>query len=156
MKGCVVERAKPSNCIDLFPLIKSAAKEGLFYGKPPGEKTMKDYYYRLLLQELPNPAHFFYLAKRSRGYLGCLHAILVPDRWDGSIKTFWVDFAFVVDKRRQMGVGKKLIEQFKKDAEEMGIKNFEFLCPEDQVDRWSKKLGAQKKSVLMRAEHGAV
>lgn len=156
MKGCVVERAKPSNCIDLFPLIKSAAREGHFYGKAPTDLAMKSYYFRLFGQELPNPLHFFYLAKRGRGYLGCLHAVPIFDRWDGTIKSLMVDFVFVVEKRRKMGVGKKLIEKFMKDAEEMGIRNFEFACPEDQVEMWSQKMGAKKKSVVMRVENAAL
>lgn len=150
MKGLVIERARPSNTIDVYPLIKEAAKEGIFYGPAPTEKSIKEYYYKLLTQELPLETHFFYLARRSKGFLGLLHAVIVPSRWDWTINTMFVDFVFVREHRRKYGIGKDLINRMMKDAAEIGIKNFEFLSPESQVEFWEKEHGAKKTSVLMR------
>lgn len=155
MKGCVVERAKASNTIDLYPLILKAVKEGLYPGPAPSEKVMKDFYFNLLTKELPSEFHFYYLAKRGRGYLGYLHAIPVPNRFDGSVSTFFVEILYVVEKRRKMGVGKKLITALKKDAENMGIKNFEFVCSDAQIEHWEKD-GAKKFSNMMRVTNGTV
>lgn len=152
MKGCTIERAKPSNTIDIFPLVKKAAEEGkgIFNGHQPTEKMLKEFYIRLYLGELTSPGHFYYLAKRGRGFLGILHAVLVPGRWDGATTMMVVDFVFVVKNRRNYGVGVKLIDRLIKDAEEMGIKEFEFVCPDDQVEKWQKKRGAKKLANLMR------
>lgn len=156
MKGVVVERARPSNCIDVYPLIKQAAKEGVFYGNPPATKSLEQFYYSLLTKELPDPGHFYYLAKRGRGYLGCLHAVIARDRWSGMVSKMWVDFVFVGEKKRKCGVGKKLIERLMKDAGEIGIKDFDFLCREEQLEYFQKKFKAEKLSVLMRVKNAAI
>jgi GNAT superfamily N-acetyltransferase len=156
MKGCVVERAKASNTIDLYPLILKAAKDGVFPGSQPSEKALKEYYFKLLMQELPSEFHFYYLAKRGRGYLGFLHAVLIPARWDGAITTFYVDTVYVVEHRRKYGVGKKLLDALIKEAENMGIRDFEFLCPDAQINLWEKKRKAKKISNLMRVTNGSI
>ena len=150
MKGLVVERARPSNAIDVFPLIKQAAEAGVFHDARPTEKMLKSFYFKLLTEQLPSEFHFYYLGRRSRGYLGLLHAFVVPGRWDGRIDTMYIDLLFTVEKRRKMGVGQKLLDQLLADAENLGIKNFEFLVPDDQVEYWKKKRQAKKASNLMR------
>jgi GNAT superfamily N-acetyltransferase len=149
MKGVVIERARPSNTIDVYPLIKEAAKEGA-YPVPVSKKQVEDFYYRMFTQELPNEGHFYYLARRSKGFLGLLHAVIVPSRWDGSGTTMWIDLVYVRDHRRKCGIGKMMIDRLMEDAEKLGIKNFEFLCPDDQVEMWTKKRGAKSASVFMR------
>lgn len=149
MKGVTVVRASASNAIDVFPLIRQAAKEGVF-PDTPSDAQLKEYYLRLI-QELVQPHHFFYLARRGRGFLGVLHAIVIPGRWDGRPDTMYVDVVYIgQSKNRKMGVGKKLLDQLAKDAEEIGIKKFEFLSKDELVDYWCKKRKAQKISNLMR------
>lgn len=153
MKGCVVERARPSNCIDIWPLFKEAVKEGVFVGPQPSEKALKEFYYVLLTRLMPSESHFFYLAKRGRGFLGCLHATLIPGRWDGSISTFYVDFIYVREHRRKMGVGKKLLDSLLNEASNLGIRNFEFVCPVSQVEYWEKQRNAKQIGAVMRIEN---
>jgi GNAT superfamily N-acetyltransferase len=148
MKGLTVERAGASNAIDVFPLLRQAAKEGAFTDTP-SDLQLQRYFYALT-GLLTQPNHFFYLARRGRGFLGVLHAIVVPGRWDGTPDTVYIDMLYVVEKRRKMGVGKKLLDQLAKDAEEIGIKKFEFLAKDELVDYWCKKRKAQKISNLMR------
>jgi GNAT superfamily N-acetyltransferase len=149
MKGVTVFRANPSNTIDVFPLFEQAAKEGVF-PNAPSRLQLKDFYFRLL-NELSSPHHFYYLARRGRGFLGVLHAIAIPGRWDGRVDTLHIELLFTEkEKNRKMGVGKKLLDQLAKDAEEIGIKNFEFLTKDELVEYWCKKRRAVKVSNLMR------
>lgn len=151
MKGLVIHRAKASNTVDLFPLVRQAAKEGAYPGPSPTESALKQYYFKLLTVELPNELHFFYLARRGRGHLGFLHAIAVPGQWDGKIDSMYVNMVWSKPTKRKMGVGKKLLDQLIEDAENLGIKKFEFLSKDDLVDYWVKKRSAKKVSNLMRA-----
>ena len=148
MKGLVVERASVSNAIDVYPLVRLAAREG-YFTESPSEHQLREYYFRVI-QELNQPHHIFYLARRGRGFLGVLHAIVIPGRWDGRMNSIYVDLVYVVEKRRQMGVGKKLLDQLALDAEEIGIKNFEFLAKDELVEYWCKERKAKKISNLMR------
>lgn len=152
MKGLVVERANPSNTIDLFPLMRQAAKEGVYPGPPPTDLHLKQFYFRLLKEILPNPHHYVYLAKRGRGYLGYCHAIFVPGRWNGQIDKVVVDMIFVVEKRRNYGIAKKLLEQLREDAENLGIKKIEFLAKDELLEKWTKKYNAKRLANAMRVE----
>lgn len=156
MKGLVVERAKPNNAIEVYPLIREALKAGIITGQAPSEKTLKEFYYRLLMDELPHPGQFYYLARRSRGFLGLLHAVIVPNRWDRNTYSIFVDFVFVKEKRRKYGVGRKMLDALMNDALAIGIREFEFACPEDQVEYWSKERKAVKQSALMRCTNASI
>lgn len=150
MKGLTVIRAMPSNAIDIYPLLEQAAKEGVFDDSPTG-RDLKNYYFNLL-NELKSDFHFWYLAKRGRGFLGFLHAVAMPRRWDGQISSLFIDTVFVVENRRKMGIGRKLIDELMKDADHIGIKRFEFASPEDQTEHWVKELKAKKSKVAMRVD----
>lgn len=148
MKGLKIEKAKPSNAIDIYALLTSGQKEGLLPGKP-SERQLKSYYFGRLLSELGAPGHIWFIAKRGRGYLGFAHAVLLPDRWDGLVGSVFVDLVFVVQNRRKLGVGRKLLDEIKKEVENLGIKKIEFVCPADQAQYWSKERSANTKQVLM-------
>jgi GNAT superfamily N-acetyltransferase len=150
MKGLTIIRALPSNAIDIYPLIEQAAKEGVFTDSPSG-KELKTYYFNLI-EELCHPYHFWFLAKRGRGFLGFIHAIAAPRRWDRSVGFVFIDMVFVVKNRRKMGIGSKLIEELQKCADDIGIKKLEFSCPDNQVDHWAKTLKADKIKTVMRAD----
>ena len=147
MKGLKVIRAQPSNAIDIYPLFEKAAKEGVFQDVPK-EKDIKNQYFKTL-DELKSPYHFWYLALRGRGFLGYIHAIAIPSRWTGVFDHMVVDVCYVAEHRRKNGIGKKLIEELKKEAENIGIRRIEFICPDEQIDMW-KKYGAAKSRNLMR------
>lgn len=148
LKGLKVERAKPSNAIDIFALLGNAAKEGVLEGKP-NERQMKNYYFTGLLQELSDPLHLWLLARRGRGYVGFLHAVLLPGRWDGGVNHAALDLVFVPKEKRKRGIGRKLLEELKKEVENMGIKRIEFVCPGDQAEKWQKEYGAKVHQYLM-------
>jgi GNAT superfamily N-acetyltransferase len=150
MKGLKIERAAPSNAIDIYALLKEAATEKCFPLNNPTGKQLEQYYFQtLIINELPNPLHFWYLAKRGRGFLGLLHCYAVPGRWDGKIDTLFVDILYVVEKRRKMGIGKKLIEEMKKEAENVGIKRLHFLAEPKVEKLWRDREGAKKKTSIM-------
>lgn len=144
MKGLKIERAKPSNAIDIYALLKQASEEGAWAHDNPNEKQLEQYYFDgLILRDLPSPHHFFYLAKRGRGFLGVLHAFVLPRRWDGYIDRIFVDLLFVPEKRRKKGIGKKLIDELMKEADNMNIKRIEFLADDKTSDYYKKKIKAK-------------
>lgn len=153
MKGLTIVRAAPSNAIDIYALLKDASEDMAFpAGGSPTDKQREHYYCSgTLFNELASPYHVWILAKRGRGFLGYVHAFAIPGRWDGKIETLAVDLTYVVKKRREMGVGRKLIEALKKEAENMGVKHIEFLADEKTKSFWSKSFGAKKLSNFMRA-----
>lgn len=142
MKGLTIIKATPSNAIDIYPLIEKAAAEALFEDIP-SQKDLKSYYFRGLMESIASHNHFWYLAKRGRGYLGFIHGVLVPRRWDGAIGSMFIDTLFVVSNRRKSGIGRKLIDELKKDAQNIGVRRIDFLCPESQKELWEKKYKAQ-------------
>lgn len=153
MKGLKVERAQPSNAIDIYALLKLAAEDGAFHEQTPSSKQLQQYYFQKLIPfEVMTPSHFWYLAKRGRGFLGLLHAFIVPGRWDGEINTIYVDLVYVVEHRRNRGIAKELLKKLKEDAEDIGIKKFEFLAVDKVQEKWVKDWKATKISNYMRVE----
>lgn len=153
MKGLKIDRATPSNAIDIHALLTEAANEKVFSVENPNKRQLQQYYFQKLIpQELTNPMHFWYLARRGRGFLGVLHAFAIPGRWDGAISSLFVDLVFVVENRRSLGVGKELIKRLCQDAEDIGIKTFDFLAEDKVADKWIKEFSAKKISNLMRVE----
>ncbi len=148
MKGLKVTRALPSNAIDIYALLKEAQKEGVLYGKP-SERQVQHYYFSFLINELCHPLHLWFVARRGRGYLGFVHGIAPPGRWDGSIECLAVDLVYVTKNRRKSGIGRKLLDEVKKEAQNMGIKRFEFLSSDLQQAYWEKERKAQKIQNLM-------
>lgn len=151
MKGLKVQKAAPSNSIDIYALLKEALKEGLLVGKP-SERALQQYYFTRLIDELCHPHHFWFIARRGRGYLGFVHALMVPGRWDGTVDSLVVDLVFVTKNRRKHGIGRKLLEELKKEAQNMGIRKFEFVCPDNLVEHWKLTQGAAKIMNVMRVE----
>lgn len=149
MKGLKIIKAEPSNAIDLYPLIKEAAKEQAFLDNP-GDRQIKIYYFKGLLNEVSSGFHIWHLARRGRGYLGYVHGIVVPGRWVGEIETLVIDMVYVVKNRRKGGIGRKLIDEIVKEAESIGIKRVEFTCSDAQVEYWMKERKAAKLSNVMR------
>lgn len=148
MKGLKIERAKPSNAIDIYALLCEAQKEGVLPDKP-SERQLKAYYFGGLLREIVSPQHIFFVAKRGRGYLGYAHAFLVPGRWDGVVSRVIVNQVFVVKHRRKNGIGRKLLDELKKQIENIGIKRVEFACPAIQMEYWARERGALATDVIM-------
>lgn len=152
MKGLKILRAKPSNAIDIFPLLAKAAEEGVFDVKP-SQKELKMYYFKKMVDELAHPAHAWYVAQRGRGFLGFIHGIVIPSRWDGDkVDTVVIDAIYVAEKYRKQGIGKKLIEELKHDADNFGIKHVLFTSPESLDQKWIKDMKAEKIKSLMRVD----
>ncbi len=144
MKGLKIEKAKPSNAIDIFALLSQGQKEGLLPGKP-SERQLKSYYFGRLLSDLGAPGHLWVMAKRGRGYLGFAHAKVQPGIWDAQVSSVTIDLIFVVPNRRKNGIGRKLLDEIVKEVENLGIKRIEFVCPPEQVEYWQK---ARKATVV--------
>lgn len=154
MKGLKIIRAEPSNAIDVYALLKEWAKENKgkdFLFEIPSEKKLQYYFFARLIPELQSPLNMFFLARRGRGFLGMLHAMLVPGRWDGQIDSIFIDKVYVVPGRRKMGVGRRLLDELKKEAENMGIKRIELLADDELKAYWAKH-GAAQKSNFMRVD----
>lgn len=148
MKGVKIEKARPSNAIDIYPLLKEALKEGSL--DCPSERHLESYYFGGLINELSSPFHAWLLAKRSRGFLGCLHAILLPSMYDARNLSAYVDLVYVSKHRRKNGIAKQLVEEFVKEIKSEGIiRRIDFLCPQDQIEYWGK-YGAKPTKSMMR------
>lgn len=140
MKGVKVIRASVSNAIDIYPFLKKAAPH---FSPQPTTSQLQAYYMGGLLKELAAPSHFWFLARRARGYLGVAHAFVVPSRWDGALETLFVDMLYVIEKRRNRGVGTKLINELKLLAETLKLRRIDFLVDD-------KDFGGEKVKTLMR------
>lgn len=143
MKGLKVLRAQPSNAIDIYALLKEAQKEGKLYGSP-SEKQLQQFFFSGLINELCSPHHIWLLGRRGRGFLGLVHAIIPPGRWDGRLEYLAVELVFVTKNRRKNGIGRKLLDELQIQAQNMGIKRFEFLISEEERAYWEKERGAKK------------
>ena len=151
MKGVKVYRCEPSDNIEILKLLKDAIKEGVFPDEKPTPQQLRIYNFEGLLQnELPNPNHFWLLAKRAKGRWGILHAYVVPNRWDRRLDRIFVDLAFVRSDKRKLGIGKKLIDDLFERAQNIGITKIEFLAKDKESEMWIKERGAEKVSNLMR------
>lgn len=148
MRGIIIERATPSNILDVFALFKESVKEGNL-GKWTPEQ-MKEYYWALL-NELADPHQLILLAKRGRTYWGYSHGSL-GFRPSGTARVIFIRSVFVVGKKRKMGIGKQLIEHARGLCQKMGINTAEFMCDDNQVEYWSKKVRAVKKKNFMVIE----
>lgn len=146
MKGLKIERAKPSNAIDIYALLKQAMEEGVLPGKPT-ERQIKAYYFTGLINDVANPTSIYLVAKRGRGYLGFLHATILT-KW-GTNHEVLVTQIYVTKNRRKNGIGRKLLDELKKQVENLGIRRIEFACPLDQVEYWAKERGAKPVQTIM-------
>ncbi len=152
MKGVKIKQALLGNAIDIYALLKEAVKEGMFPAdQTPNQRELEHYYLTGLLEELRNLTHRYYIAQRGRGFLGYAHIIVMPDRWNRSELSILIETVFVVKKRRKMGIGKALVDEVKKLAQDNGIKNIVLLAKDDMIDYWSKQ-GAEKLSNYLRIE----
>lgn len=149
MKGLKILKALPSNAIDLYPMMVDAAAEGVYIDGPRG-RELRNYYFGGLLKELASDYHFWFLARRGRGFLGYIHGVVIPGRWNGNFDTLAVDMVFVTKHRRKNGIAKKLIDEIIKEAENIGVTKIDFICPESQVEHWMKTRKAAKVANLMR------
>lgn len=153
MKGLKIVRAEASNAIDVYALLKEWAKESRSAGdgEAPSDKKLQQYFFSRLITELQHPFHWIFLARRGRGYLGYLHALLTPGRWDGTVDTLYLERIYVVPGRRKNGIGRKLLDELHKEAENMGIKKIELLTNDDVKAYWQGR-GAKPVSNYMRIQ----
>jgi GNAT superfamily N-acetyltransferase len=153
IKGCKIKHAQLDNCIDIYALLKEAVKEGIHPegDGPDDDKALKQYYITGLLEELRSPNHIYWLAARGRGYLGYLHAVLVPDVWTKSKWQMLIEMVYVKEKRRKNGIGKGLIEEAQAFAKENKIEKIILMGKDDMLPYWEKR-GAKKLSNYMRID----
>jgi len=152
MKGLKVKEALLGNAIDIYALLKEAVKEGIYpKDQTPNQRELEHYYLTGLLSEMRNPTHKYYIAQRGRGFLGYAHLVIMPDRWNRKELSILIETVFVVKKRRKMGIGKALIDEIKKLAQDNGIKNIVLLGKDDMLGYWEQQ-GAEKLSNYLRIE----
>jgi predicted GNAT family acetyltransferase len=142
MIGVKIEKAMPSNLIDVYDLFKKAAKEGLFVYPQPTEEQIKEYYF-MLLQELADPRTLVYIARKGKQFLGYVHGHIIQRPW-GSPYMVFIKMCFVIDKKRKLGVSKDLVDKLVEDCKKMGVTTFEFMANDEMCDYWSKKRKARK------------
>lgn len=137
MKGVVIDRALPSNILDLYALFKAAVKEGAYRHQPPTDEQLKSYYFALL-EELAHPRNLVYLARKGRQHLGFIQAQLVLSPWGGTHICF-IKMHYVLPKKRKLGIGKKLLSRLSSDCKAMGVSTLELMCHDEMAGYWSKQ-----------------
>ncbi len=150
MKGVVVERALPGNVLDVYALFKSAVKEGCVTYPKITEKDLSGFYFELT-EALKNPNEFIFLARKGRQFLGYTHAKLVFGRFDKKPMAIW-DMVYVIPKSRKLGVGKQLSDVLFDTVKSTGISTVDFLCHDELVSFWEKKVKAKKVLNYMTVE----
>jgi GNAT superfamily N-acetyltransferase len=150
VKGISIIRAKPSNVLDAYDLYKRAFKEGVQQHPIPSAKETSEYHWQLL-EELKRPEHIILLAKKGKAYLGIIHGI-ITQRSIGPKYVCFARIVFVLDKKRKLGVGKKLLEELTRVCAELGVTRCEFMCDDSLVEYWQKARGAKKISNYMIVE----
>jgi GNAT superfamily N-acetyltransferase len=150
MKGVVIERCTPSNILDVFILFKEMIKEGKQSFPAPSQDQLKAYYWQLL-NELANPYEVILLARRGRTYWGFFHGSLAF-RPFGVPRVLFIKSIFVAEKKRKLGIAKQLYETARGLCKQMGISHAEFMCEDNQVEYWSKKVKAKKALNFMVVE----
>lgn len=146
MKGVVIERAKPSNVLDIYALFKSSVKDGVWAAQTPNQEETKNYYFKIL-EESMLPTEFIFLARRGKAYWGYLQAQLCPGPW-GRKPVMFIKMLYVVPKKRKLGIGKKLIGHLKNSCSQMGIDSIELMCQDENVEYY-KKHGGEKRVNLI-------
>lgn len=136
-KGVKIERAMPSNLIDIYALVKMAHKEGKLMQPAPSEADIGKYYMHLL-DLLADPGHnFFYIAKKGRMFLGYVQ-LRLSFRNLGPSPIMAITNLYVIPKKRKLGVGRALFKHGIEELKKAGIGRFEFLCEDDLVAYYEK------------------
>ena len=146
IKGVKIERAAPSNIIEVFRFYKQYYEE---FGEAKSGKMkitkadMTDFYFKLLYEFLPDPSHVIYLARRGKAYWGIIHAQIVSKPMLGSPMALFIHTVFIRKGKRKLGVGSKLADKIEEDAVNLNAKTIEFMCRDNLVEKWEKH-GAKK------------
>lgn len=133
-----VVKATAGNILDVFDMYKRQWKE-----KPVlSEQQEKEYYWQLI-DELANPAHVVLVIQKGIRFFGFIHSFIIP-KPNGQPPSLFVKTIYVLDSKRKRGNAKLLIDELIFMAGGFGIKKFDFVCDDDQVEYWSKKRKAKK------------
>jgi predicted acetyltransferase len=150
MKGVKPKRATLEHAVDIYKMLNAAHKEGIFPDdQAPTDAQLKSYYFTML-NELVDPMHFWYVSQRGRGFVGFIHAMAMPNRWDArQVDTMLIDLIYVTESKRKNGIAKKMLDLFISEAKSLGVKQIVLLGKDHVVDYW-KKQGAEQLSNYMR------
>lgn len=147
--GFIVVRGTPGNILDAFDMYKRIWKESWALPKLT-EPQQKEYYWQLL-EELSQPTHMVLFLKRGAKIFGMLHAVIVQKPL-GQPAAFFVKNIYVLDSKRKRGGGKMLLDEMVFLAGRFGVKNFDFMAPDELVEYWGKKRKALKVANYMTFE----
>ena len=149
VSGFSVVRGTPGNILDAYDMYKRIWKEAWSFPKL-SEDQQKAYYWQLL-EELTQQNHMVLLLKRGTKFYGMVHAVIVPKPL-GQPPALLVKNIYVLDSKRKRGGGKLLIDEMVFLAGRYGIKNFDFMAPDELVEYWVKKRKATKVANYMTVE----
>jgi len=138
LSGVKVVKATPGNILDVFDLYKRQWKE-----KPQLTPQQEKEYYWQLIEELASPSQVVLLMQKGARFLGFIHSFVVP-KPNGQPPVLFVKTVYVLDSKRKRGNAKLLIDELVFMAGGFGIKKFDFVCDDEQVEYWSKKRKATK------------
>ena len=150
MKGIKIERAKPSNCVDIYALYSEFYKEfsDKIYPKI-GKRERENYYCSLIEWLKPTSNCMFYLARKGRRYVGFIHSQCYINPF-GQFEMNTLS-CFVQKGKRKLGIGKDLAEKTIEEAKNIGISVIKLNCQDNLLEQWGK-FGAKKVSNVMIKE----
>ncbi len=150
IKGVKLERALPSNILDIYALYKMAHKEGKLMTPAPTDKELKDYYFTLLELLADQALNYVYLARKGRMYIGFVQ-LRLSFRSLGPSPIMAITNLYVHPKKRKLGIGRALFQHGVDEMKKAGVNRFEFLCEDDLV-AYYHKIGAKKALNFMVVE----
>lgn len=144
MQGVKIERAVPSNNIDIYPLYLDFIKESEGANKPYPkipQAIQRKFYQDILFRAFEDPNQIMWLARRGKTYMGFAHAHILPRPPKGYI--LYIHTLFVQKHRRKLGIAKLLADAMESEARNLGLSAIELMCTPLLSPKWEKH-GAKK------------
>lgn len=142
MKGVKIERAMPSNNIDIYPLYLEFIKES---GNKPypviNPQIQRKFFQDVLIRGFSDPNQIFLTARRGKSYWGFAHAAILPRPPVGYI--LYIHTLFVQKHKRKLGIAKDLADALESEARNLGLGAIELMCTPALTLKWEKH-GAKK------------
>jgi GNAT superfamily N-acetyltransferase len=150
MRGVKFERAKPSNILDVYALVKQAHKEDAFVHPKPTLEQVQAMYFDLL-DALAGPTTAIFLARKGKSIVGMVQ-VTVSFRKVGPSPIGVIAFLYVIPKRRKLGIGRELMRHAIAELKKAGVPSFEFFCKDELVGYYNKVCQARKTLNMMVIE----
>jgi len=152
IKGVKVERAKPSNIVDITAMVREYAKESKGIKLYPiyTDADVEEYTFHAL-EAIKSPNNIYLLARRGRSYWGFVHGRVYRRPYGSPVLCMYVEMLHVLKAKRKLGVGNLLADSIEKEARKLGVGAIELMCKDELIKKWESH-GAKKRFTFMSKE----